>query len=182
MSAASRSKPAWSDVKARLQDFDRAGLLTLIQDLYAASKDNQVFLHARFALGDDVLRPYKQTIDRWLWPDVFKRQDTSVAKAKKAIADYKKAVGLSEGLAELTVFFCERGVGFSSDVGLQDEAYFGALVREFEQALLATAALPCAQRAPLLARLEAVRQMGENLGYGVGDEMGELLAGHAVDP
>ena len=110
MSVSSRSKPSWSDVKARLQDVDRAGLLALMQDLYASSKDNQVFLHTRFALGDDVLKPYKQTIDRWLWPDVFKQQDTSVAKAKKAIADYKKAVGQPGDLAELTVYFCERAV------------------------------------------------------------------------
>lgn len=40
--------------------------------------------------------------------DVSKNQDLSVAKAKKAIAAYKKAVGQPEGLAELMVFFCER--------------------------------------------------------------------------
>lgn len=91
------AKPTWADVKGNLADFDRAGLIDLVHDLYAASKDNQTFLHARFALGDDVLKPYKATVDRWLWPDVFKNQDTSVAKAKKAIADYKKAVGQSEG-------------------------------------------------------------------------------------
>jgi len=90
----SGSKPTWTDVKTKLAAFDRAGLLGLVQHLYMASKDNQAFLHARFALaGDDGLKPYKATIDRWLWPDVFKNQDTSVAKAKKAIADYKKAVG-----------------------------------------------------------------------------------------
>lgn len=182
MSAHARSQPAWSDVKSKLQHFDRVGLLALIQDLYAASKDNQVFLHARFALGDDVLKPYKQTIDRWLWPDVFKQQDASVAKAKKAIADYKKAVGSSEGLAELMVFFCERGVGFSCDVGLQDEVYFEALLRMFAQAVLTTMALPDTHRAPLLARLAAVRQLGHNVGYGVGDEMGDLLATHAAEP
>ena len=33
------------------------------------------------------------------------------------------------------VFYCERASGFSGDVGLQDEAYFDALVRMFEQAL-----------------------------------------------
>lgn len=74
--------PSWSDVKNKLADFDSPGLIGLVQDLYAASKGNQAFLHARFGLGDDVLKPYKLTIDRWLWPDVFKNQDTSVAKAK----------------------------------------------------------------------------------------------------
>ena len=120
--ATKKNSPSWSDVKTKLSDFDRAGLMSLVQDLYAASKDNQAFLHARFALGDDALKPYKLTIDRWLWPDVFKNQDTSVAKAKKAISDYKKAIAQPEGLAELMVFYCERAAGFSNDIGLQDEA------------------------------------------------------------
>jgi hypothetical protein len=56
-----KTTPSWTDVKTRLADFDRAGLIGLIQDLYAANKDNQAFLHARFSLGDDVLKPYKTT-------------------------------------------------------------------------------------------------------------------------
>ena len=80
--ATKKNSPSWSDVKAKLADFDRAGLIGLVQDMYAASKDNQAVLHARFALGGDVLKPYKATIDRWVWPEVFKNQDTSVAKAK----------------------------------------------------------------------------------------------------
>ena len=59
-----KSTPSWSDVKTKLADFDRAGLMGLVQDLYAASKDNQAFLHARFGLGEDVLKPYKAAIDR----------------------------------------------------------------------------------------------------------------------
>jgi len=173
--------PSWSDVKTRLADFDRAGLLGLLQDLYAANKDNQIFLHARLSLGDDVLKPYKTTIDRWLWPDVFKNQDTSVAKAKKPIADYKKAIGQTERLAELMVFYCERAAGFSNDIGLQDEGYFDALVRMFEQALKAIASLPEVQQPEFWARLNEVRRISHNFGYGVGDEMDDLLAEHGVD-
>ncbi|MBE7942479.1 hypothetical protein IM725_18070 [Ramlibacter aquaticus] len=176
-----KSSPTWSDVKSRLAGVDRAGLLGLVQDLYAASKDNQAFLHARLGLGDDVLKPYKTIIDRWLWPDVFKNQDTSVTKAKKAIADYKKAIGQPEGLAELAVFFCERAVGFSSDVGLQDEGYFNALVRMFEQALTTIGSLPEDRWHALPARLDAVRRLGHNLGYGVGDDMDDLLSRSGFD-
>ena len=176
-----KSTPSWSDVKTKLADFDRAGLMGLVQDLYAASKDNQAFLHARFGLGEDVLKPYKAAIDRWLWPDVFKNQDASVAKAKKAIADYKKADGQPESLAELMVFFCERAAGFSNDVGLQDEGYFDALVRMFGQALKVMGALPEGPRSALLDRLDAVRRLGHNLGYGVGDDMDDLLAEHGFD-
>lgn len=78
----------WRDVKEKLAAFDRTALLGIVQDLYAASKDNQAFLHARFGLGRDVLKPYKAIIDRGLWPDVMKNQNPSVAGAKKAVADY----------------------------------------------------------------------------------------------
>jgi hypothetical protein len=88
-----KSQPTWTDVKAKLAAFDRTALLDLLHHLYAAHKDNQAFLHARFGLGEDVLEPYKKTIDRWLWPDPFRNQNTSVSKAKQAISQYKKAVG-----------------------------------------------------------------------------------------
>ncbi len=168
--------PSWVDVKTRLADFDRAALLALVQDLYTASKNNQAFLHTRFGLGGDVLKPYKASIARWLWPDVFKKQDTSVANAKKAIADYRKAIGRPEGLADLMVFYCEQAAGFSNDVGLQDEGYFNALVRMFEQALKASEGLSAGLRASLHQRLDAVRHISHNFGYGVGDDMDDLLA------
>jgi len=173
--------PSWNDVKTKLMDFDRAGLIGLVQDLYATSRDNQAFLHARLALGDDVLKPYKATIDRWLWPDVFKNQDTSVAKAKKAISDYKKAIGQSEGLAELMVFYCERAAGFSNSIGLQDQGYFDALVRMFGKALKAIGTLPELRRGELLVRLDAVRLTSHNFGYGVGEDIDDLLDGYGFD-
>ena len=172
------SDPSWGEVKAQLGEHDRAGLLSLVQDLYAASKENQTFLHARLDLGDDVLKPYKATIDRWLWPDVFKSQNTSVAKAKKAIADCKKASGTADGLAELMVFYTEQASGFSSDIGMDDESYLGALVRMFDQALKAVTALPPTQQDPLWVRLEVVRDRCQDIGYGVGDNIAEMFSGH----
>jgi hypothetical protein len=172
----SKSEPTWTDVKAKLADFDRAALLCLIQSLYAAHKDNQTFLHARFGLGEHVLEPYKKIIDRWLWPDLFRRQDTSVSQAKRAISDYKKAVGDPEGLAELMVFYCERAAGFSSDIASDDEGYFNALVRMFEQALKIVHALSVERRADLLTRLDSVRAISHKIGYGVGDDMDFLLS------
>lgn len=173
-----KSSPTWSDVKREMAEFDRAGLLGTIQDLYAASKDTRAFLHARFGLGPDVLAPYKATIARSLWPDLARNQRPSVAAAKKAIADYKKAIGQSDGLAELMVFFCEQAAGFGSEYGFEDGGYFDALVRMFEQALKALVALPVERRDTMLRRLAAVRRIGHRFGYGVGDAMDHLLARH----
>src|SRR4051812_37429865 len=103
-----RTKPGWSNVKARLASFNRAELLALVQSPYASSWDNQAFLHARLDLGNDPIAPYKKTISRWIHPDVDKVQDYSITKAKKAISDYKKAIGLPEGMAELSIHFCEE--------------------------------------------------------------------------
>ncbi len=172
------SKPSWTDVKAELASFDRLGLLGLIQDLYAAHKDNQTFLHTRFGLGADVLKSYKEELERWLWPDVLRNQDTSVVKAKQAISSYRKAVGEPAGLAELMVFYCERAAGFCNDIGYQDDGYFDALVRMFEQALKAIAQLSASDRHALIARLDKVRAVSHNFGYGVGDDMDSLLAKH----
>jgi len=181
MATKNKSKPSWGDVKSKLADFDRAGLLSLVQDLYAASKDNQAFLHARFGLGGDVLKPYKTTIERWLRPDVYKNQDYSVAKAKKSIGDFKKAVGQPEGLVELMVFFCEQASGFSDDVGLDDDSYYDALVRMFEQALNAAMSLPEPQRESFLDRLEDIRAWGQGMGWGLGEDFNALWLGAGLE-
>jgi hypothetical protein len=172
------SQPKWTDVKAKLASLDRLGLIGLIQDLYAFHKDNQTFLHTRFGLGEDVLRPYKETLERWLWPDVLRNQDTSVAKAKQAISGYRKAVGEPAGLAELMVFYCESAAGFCNDVGNDDEGYLDALLHMFERALEVASQLPAADRDALIVRLDGVRNISHNLGYGVGDAMDDLLANH----
>ena len=165
---------SWSSVKVGLRDFDRAALIGLVQDLYAVSKENQAFLHARLNLGGDPLKPYKAVISRWVFPDIFKNQPVSVAKAKKAIADYKKAIGYPEGMAELSVFYCEEAIAFLRDCGMDDEGYYSALVLMFEQALKWVTALPKDQQKPFLERLGRVRAAGRQIGWGVGDKMADL--------
>jgi hypothetical protein len=98
-----------------------------------------------------------------------------VSKAKKAISDYKKASGHPEGLAELMVFFCERGAGFCQEFGVDDEAFMVALVRMFEQALKQVAALTEEQRGGMLDRLDRVSVVSDALGYGVADGMEAML-------
>ena len=177
---AKKTAASWSDLKAKLLDFDRAGMLALVQDMYAANKENQAFLHARFGLGADTLKPYKSTISRWLWPDICRGQDTSISKAKQAITDYKKAVGRLEDMVELMTYYCEQAAGFSNEVALSDEGYFGSLLLMFAQVLKLAAGLTPAERGALLPRLDHVRRISHSFGYGVGDEMDELLDQYQV--
>lgn len=60
--------------------------------------------------------------------------------------------------------------------GMDDEGYFNALVRMFEQALKAIAALDPSEQDAFVERLARVRHEGHNWGWGVGDDMDDLMA------
>jgi hypothetical protein len=169
-------EPTWAGVKTKLARFDRAALMGILQDLYAADESNRAYLHARFGLGEDPLQAYKKTMDRWLWPNVFRGQQTSISRAKAALVGYKKALGDPAGLAELLVYYCERAAGFCQEVDHQDRAYFDALVQKFAEALAATVSLPDKVQNGFLSRLDHVRSMGRQLGNGVGEDMDVLIA------
>lgn len=171
-----KSKTTWADVRTKLAGFDPAALLGVLQDLYAADECNRAFLHARFGLGEDPLKAYKETIDRWLWPYAYRGQKTSVSDAKRAISQYKKALGDPVGVAELLAFYCERAAGFCQEVDHRDAAYLDALVRAFKQALRATGKLPGKVQNGFLTRLDRVRGIGRQLGNGVGEDMDVLLS------
>ena len=92
-----------------------------------------------------------------------------------------QATGQSEGLAELMVFYCECAAGFSNSVGYEDGVYFDALMRMFEQALKLSVTLPVDQRDVLLDRLDDVRRISHDFGYGLGDGMDVLFTSYGVD-
>jgi hypothetical protein len=175
-----KASPTWNDVKTALLDFDRAGLRGLVQDLYGASKDNQAFLHARLGLGHDPLQPFKASISRWISPDLMKGQPISVSKAKMAIADYKRAIGRQDGMAELSIFYCEEAVGFLESCSIDDEKYFAALIRMYERSLEIVSSLPPTERSTYLKRLDALRSHARNVGLVVEEEFNSLWC-EAVD-
>jgi hypothetical protein len=175
------ASPTWSDVRTALLDFDRAGLRGLVQDLYTASKDNQAFLHARLGLGHDQLRPFKASISRWISPDLVKGQPISVSKAKKAIADYKKAIGRLNGMAELSIFYCEEAFGFLESCSIEDESYFAALIRMYRRSLEFVSSLPPAERTTYLERVDKLRSRARNVGWGVEEELNSLWYAAAPD-
>lgn len=175
----SKSQPSWSDVKAKLAHFDCAGLVCLVADLYALSKTNQLFLHARFSLGTDSLATYERRIHDALSPDWNK--PVRMADAKKAISEYRKAIGRPEGVLELRLFWCEAASTFSMEFGYADEGYFDALLRQFEAALNALSGVNEISRKSAIERLVAVRNRID-VGYGVKDDMNYLLDRAGVAP
>ncbi len=174
MAVEKRTLPSWSAVKAALRSFDRAGLLGLIQDLYAADKHNRAFVHARLGLGTDRLAPYKATISRWICPDLTRGQSVSVSKAKKAIADYKRAIGEPAGLTELSIFYCEEAVGFLESWSLEDERFFVALIRMYDEAAKRVLELPPTERQLYSKRLGKLRSRTTPVGFGIVEELNSV--------
>ena len=173
--APSAKQPAtWRNVKDALSSFDRTGLLGLLKDLHELSPDNRAFLEARLSVTDEPLSPYKKAIERSIYPDLMKGRPVSVAKAKKAIADYRKALGSPEGVAELQVFYCEQATLFSVDCGYENESYFSALIRMFDEALLSVIEFPPDVQRGFLKRLDEVRASLAEVGWGVHDTLTDL--------
>jgi hypothetical protein len=166
--------PSWKAVKAALQSFDRAGLLGLVRDLYALDKTNEAFLHARLGLGSDELAPYKAIISRWICPDLMGGQSVSISKAKRAIACYKKATGQPTGLAELSIYYCEEAFGFVESCAFEDERYFVALIRMYDQAVKRVLDLPAAERHAHAKRLGNLRSRARPVGWRIGDELDSI--------
>jgi len=104
----------------------------------------------------------------------MKNQPVSVSKAKKAIADYKKAIGRPEGMAELSTFYCEEALGFLESCSMEDEGYFAALIRMYGQSLEFVSMLPPAERTTYLERLDKLRSRARNVGWGVEEELNGL--------
>jgi hypothetical protein len=57
---------------------------------------------------------------------------------------------------------------------MEDEGYYAALIRMFEQALKWTMPLPANRREPFLNRLQRVREAARRIGWGLSDELGDL--------
>lgn len=175
-----KSRKTWSGIKTTLKDLSCEALIGLLHDLYKANEDNRAFLHARFGPADDSLDPYLSIISRWINPDHSRNQAVSVSKAKKAISDYKKAIGRPEGIAELTIHYCEECIEFLDFCGYEEASYYDALILMFERALKAVQTADADTRAGYMERLESVMLSCDKFGYGVGIEMRELMSDHRL--
>ncbi len=172
-----KTKPSWVDVKAKLADFDHAGLIQLVADLYAAEKVNQSFMHARFSIGGDPLEIYKKRIHKALFPNVMGRNsDVKITDAKKAISEYQKAIGLPGGMLELHLYFCEVAMDFSMDYGYTSDGFFDAVYLQFKKAVEALGKVSGEIKEDALDRLYDLHHIASNVGYGLGDDMGDFLA------
>ena len=104
----------------------------------------------------------------------LRNQPISVSKAKKAIADYKKAIGRPDGLAELSIFCCEEAFGFVESCSFDDERYFIALIHMYDRSVNFVSTLPPTERYAYIERLDKLRSRSKRVGWGVEDALNSL--------
>lgn len=150
--------------------------MSLVGELYALSAQNRDFLDARFAGGDDALQRYKKIICEALYPDWRSSAPVNFRAARKAISDYRKALGEGSGLAELTVYAAECGNQFTCDFGDIDEAFYDSLIRMFDSATKVVSMLEPEVAAPYIARLGAIVRKASGIGWGYFDSIGDIFA------
>jgi hypothetical protein len=114
-------------------------------------------------------------------PDLMKGQPVSASKAKKAIADFKKAIGRIEGMVELSIFYCEEAIGFLESCSMESESYVAALVRMYGRSVQLVSRLSSAERITYLERLDKLRSRAKNVGWAVEEEFNSLWCAADLD-
>jgi hypothetical protein len=129
-----KSKITWQDVKNILIKKGNRELLKLIGDLYSLNNKNKTFVHAKYSLIDP-LKPYKEIILKSLYPDPMNNEQLSLGTGRKAISEYKKAVGDAIGVLELSIYYIESGHRFTLEYGDIDEQFYDSLESMFAKVL-----------------------------------------------
>ena len=162
-------KQTWSAVKPAVAKLSNNELLSLVGELYRLSKQNQSFLHARYGDAGAAMEDCKKIIAECLYPDVQRDRPLQVAKAKKAVADFCKAVVDPAAHAELMLFFLEQGNAFTVEYGDIDAGFYDALLAMGRQAVKAIGTLPKELQPPFQKRLSEVVRSSSGIGWGYHD-------------
>ncbi len=175
MARKKRTAYSWKDIRSVLKEESHKDLLNLVSDLYALRKENQSFLHARFIKDENVLTPYIDAIEQYVSPAEPWKQPVKLSLARKAISDYRKAVGDPEGLAELMLFYAECGVNFTIDFGDIDEPFYNSVESMFSDGLKMLERCEPDTASKLLPRFVKAVQLTKGMGWGFHDSLRDTL-------
>ncbi len=149
--------------------------MALIKDLYSLDQQNKIFVQTKYSLVDPI-KPYKEIVEECLYPDVIKQHPLDILRGKRAISQYRKAVGDPKGILELMVCYVECGNDFTCEYGDIDEKFYGSLETMFEKALQALGESDKETVEEFLPRLQDIVEKAEGIGWGYYDTISELLA------
>jgi hypothetical protein len=168
--------PGWAALKTQLDAFDRKGLLGLVHDMYDASETNRRFLEARFLPSSAAIEKYRRLIEAAVFPDPLSQRPIRLRDAGAVITEYRRSTGDVAGSVDLMLSFVEAGTEQAADLGYGDDSYFSALETKVAAVVKLLAALSSEERTSAIARLVRVRNRAQDIGWGYGDYLSDVVA------
>jgi hypothetical protein len=118
-----------SDLKKVLKELSKDELSEIIFDLYKSNKAVKDFLHYHLNQSDEkLIDNYKMEIKKAINPDKIKLK---LAKARKALSDFKKIGAQPEAQAELMLYYLEQGLIFSARFEYYPDSFMKSLFSVF---------------------------------------------------
>lgn len=151
-----------------MSELERDALPTLVRELYDLSASNKHFIHARIAPSQESLAQYKNIVAQCMCPDGW-RDPVQIAKAKKAISEYRRAARDVIGEIDLMIHFVECGNKFTLEYGDIDGDFYDSLLGMYARAADAVARLRDVDREPFRRRLRELTESSEGIGWGYHD-------------
>jgi hypothetical protein len=173
-----KNSVGWSEIKKKLDGFDRIGLVALVKDLYEYSSDNKSFLCARFAgepSSKAILEDYKERITVQFFP---KRGlgKLDLREAKRAISEYAKATSDNRGKLELMLTYIETGINFIQSYGDGPESLYDSMLSILEEAIKIFQSPEGIKLYPEFEhRLKRLVYSSADTGYGFGEDVESLI-------
>jgi hypothetical protein len=118
-----------SDLKKVLKELSKEELSEIIFDLYKSNKAVKDFLHYHLNQSDEqLIDKYKAEIKKAINPDKIKLK---LAKARKALSDFKKIGAQPDAQAVLMLYYLEQGLIFSERFEYDRDSLMKSLLSVF---------------------------------------------------
>ena len=166
------SQSQWKEIRSKLSYTSQRDLIGLVGEMYKLNPQSQLFLENRFGNQNESFEEYKLIIEESICPSEPWKRDVSLSTGRKAIRDYKKAKGDSEGLIDLMIYYCECGVNFTLQFGDIDEDFYSSIESMYQSALDLLKKHKGMQK-KFFTRIEKIVCDTRNLGWGFHDILSE---------
>ncbi|WP_249872386.1 DUF6155 family protein [Oceanobacillus saliphilus] len=127
-----------SDLKKELKGYDQKELIQLITDLYKLNEDVQDYLAVKMNREDTVSILYekaqKEILNEFFPTKGFGKM--RLAKAKKAITDFKKVTGDHENTISLMLYYVETGTEFTNAYGDIDGRFYDSMLSVYHNVIV----------------------------------------------
>lgn len=173
---AKQKEHPWKDVKSVLAQKDDKELLKLIQQLYSFSTDNKRFINTKYGLTNPI-EPYKEIICTYIDPDPMSgcAEPISLSKGRKAISEYRKAVGDTKGLLDLMIYYVECGTNQTLVYGDMWEEFYDSMESMYAKAINLLKKSDPSLSVLFLPRLRDIVDKTKGMGWGYHDGLMDTL-------